>query len=513
MPYRAYHVMLGVVGIVAIGILWVLRANLDLHAHRGPRWKQRLVNAGLLLGAALGFGPAAGAGCDQRDPAKSGYSYPEDEGSRQARRRPLLRADKRVAPEPLPPRPLAPRPPAPKTAAPPSTAGIGVAPPRPPAPPTPQPAATAVRLAAPFTLITKSHDEATAIASGAKGRYPFDKAGKERVLRELAESQASCDVLRKAGQLTATEATLMKQRLARLHSAVSGFRHTEFRASCYRPFARVPPASLSLSRLAARLPHLRRLTTGRRLHHGVVKKILAGVATDLMVLQQEREVIRLRNPADRARAVTLAKRVQRQVDRLNKKLQRPPKVRAGVTQSPQWKVFLKAWAVVLPFADGSQRPTQVERRTARKWLTSARQASADLVTAKLLTPAEAEILYGEISVLGRRIGPGPSTKGRITCYKPSIGSPLKESWSRLDARLSILQKMAKQGRISKVVLDRVMPSLQRDLARIAKAPTKDGLIDLSGEGMHASGQPKTVDPFVKKIRALLTRLKRLPTRK
>ncbi len=518
MPYRAYHVLLGVAGGVVVLVLVILRSNLDQHARTGPLWKRRLVNAGLLLLAAMGFGTGAGPGCDRKDPAKSGYSYPQDDGRREARRRAILRGEKRIAPRPEPPRlkPLRPEPVRPhveKTVDRTSMGGIGVAPPRPTPPPTPQPAATAVRLAAPFTLITKSHDEATAIADGSQGRYPFDKAGKERVLRELGEAQASCDVLRKAGQLTAAEAALMKQRLARLTTTVNRFRHKEFRASCYKPMARKSPASLSLSRLTARLPHLRRLAASRRLHHDVVRKILAGVTADLKVLQEKHQMDQLLSKAPQTRAILLAKQVQRQVKRVHKQLRRPPKVRAGVTRSPQWKVFAKAWAVVLPFADGSRRPTQLERRTARKWLTSAHQASNDLVAAKLLTAAEAEILYGELSLLGRRIGPGPSANGRMTCYKPSIVSPLKESWNRLDSRLSILQKLVKQGRISKAVRDRVMPSLQRDLARIAKAPTKDGLIDLSGKSKHTPGQPQTVDPFIKKMRALLARLKRLPTRK
>lgn len=515
MPYRAYHVVLGVAGAVAVLVLVILRSNLDHQARTGPRWKRRLVNAGLLLLAAMGFGSAAGGGCDRPDPAKSGYSYPENDSKRRASRRRALRAEKRVAPRPEPPRPVTPRPHIEKKVDRTGAAGVHVEPPRPAtqAPPTPQPAATAVRLAAPFTLIAKSHDEAAAIASGSKGRYPFDKAGKKRVLAELQEAQASCDVLRKAGQLTAAEAALMKQRLGRLLSAVNGFRHKGYTASCYSPRPHKPAAQASLSRLTGRLPHLRRLAASRRLHHDVVKKILAAVTADLMVLHDKRQVDQLRSAADRARAATLAKQVQRQVDRVHSQLKRPPKVRPGVARSPQWKVFVKAWEEVAPLTDRSRSTTSAEHKAARAWLKSARQATADLVTARLLTADETQLLRVELARLGMLLGRNRPTDTRARCYRPAPFRPRRNSKERLEQRRTLLQKIVKRGRISKAVRDRIMPSVERDLERIAKPTRANSLAGLIDRANKKPPRPKVVDPFVKKMRALAARVKRLPTRK
>lgn len=517
MPYRAYHLVLGIAGAVTVLALMLVigRGNLDHHARTGPRWKRRLVNAGLLLLAAVGFGPAAGAGCEGPDPTKSGYTYPSGDG-RRGRRRSTLRSEKRRVRRPDPPRPTPPQPHGEKRVDRTAAAGIYKSPPRPAAPdppPTPQPAATAVRLAAPFTLITKSHDEATAIASGSKGRYPFDKAGKERVLRELLEAQASCDVLRKAGQMTAPEAALMKQRLARLGTAVNGFRHTGYIASCYSPRPRKPPAELSLSRLTSRLPFLQRLATTRRLHHDVVKKILAAVTADLKVLEDKQQRGELRTVVDRARAARLAKQVRRQVDRVHKQLRRPPKVRPGVARSPQWKVFEKAWAHVNPLTDRSRRTTTAEHRKARAWLKSARQATGDLVTAKLLTADESQLLRVELARLGMLLRRNRPTDSRARCYRPAPFRPRRNSKERLEQRRALLLKIAKRGRISKAVRDRIMPSMTRDLALLAELPRKDSLASLLRQQKDKPPEPKVVDPFVKKMRALLARVKRLPTRK
>jgi len=517
MPYRAYHVALGVVGVAAVLVLVILRSNLDHHARTGPRWKRRVVNAGLLLLAALGFGPATIASCDRPDPAKSGYSYPEKDDQRRARRRPTLRADKRAAPRPNPPRPVTPRPHVEKRVVGTSAAGIHMEPPRPepPKPPTPHLAAVPVKEAAPFTLITKSHDEAVAVVSGVMGSAPFDKACKKRMLAELLEAQASCDVLRKAGQVTAAEAALMKQRLARLHSEVARKRPEGRGAACYRPRPREPEAVLSLSRLTKRLPHLRRLAAVRRLHPDVVTKVLAALTRDLKVLQNNYELSRLKSDADRRRAARVAKQVRRQVDRVRKQLQRPPEVRPGVARSPQWKVFVKAWGEVSPLTDQSRRTTSAEHRAARAWLKSARQAAADLVTARLLTTDESQLLRVELARLGMLLGRNRPTDSRIRCYRPAPFRPRRNSKARLVKRQTILLKIVKRGRISKAVRDRVLPSLERDLALIAKPGTRGSrsLDDLLGKGQKTPPPRVAADPFVRQMRKLLARVKRLPTRK
>jgi len=62
MPYRTIGILSGLAGLALILFLLLLRRDLERHAISGPRWKRRLVTAGLVVLAALGFKPSAQAG-------------------------------------------------------------------------------------------------------------------------------------------------------------------------------------------------------------------------------------------------------------------------------------------------------------------------------------------------------------------------------------------------------------------------------------------------------------------
>jgi hypothetical protein len=54
MPERAFNLLLALAGVAAVALLVVLGADLARSAQRGPRWKRRLIAAGLGLLASLG---------------------------------------------------------------------------------------------------------------------------------------------------------------------------------------------------------------------------------------------------------------------------------------------------------------------------------------------------------------------------------------------------------------------------------------------------------------------------
>ncbi len=62
MPHRTLGIWIGLMGVLAVAALLVLGRNLDKAASTGPRWKRRLVAAGLALLALLGYQPAVNAG-------------------------------------------------------------------------------------------------------------------------------------------------------------------------------------------------------------------------------------------------------------------------------------------------------------------------------------------------------------------------------------------------------------------------------------------------------------------
>ena len=54
MPERAFNLLLALAGVAAVALLVVLGVDLARSAQRGPRWKRRLIAAGLGLLASLG---------------------------------------------------------------------------------------------------------------------------------------------------------------------------------------------------------------------------------------------------------------------------------------------------------------------------------------------------------------------------------------------------------------------------------------------------------------------------
>ena len=224
MPQRFVGLLMALTGLLlVVGIVLV---GLSPHRARrtGPRWKRRLVEAGLLVLAALGF-PAFG----QEPPAAK----------------------------------------APAAAAAEAPAGD-------------------LAEAREWQTVVGIWREAEEIASGRRGLYPFDEAGQKKILTRLEGAVRNVQYLHEAGLLSAAEAGLLQKDLALLREGVQAKRPTEMRmATCYRPM-RVIPAKASLGRLSERLPLLERLAEAEALRPQVLARVLTSVARDLETVGDER---------------------------------------------------------------------------------------------------------------------------------------------------------------------------------------------------------------------------------
>lgn len=175
-----------------------------------------------------------------------------------------------------------------------------------------------------WAQISKVTAKAEAIAAGKRGSYPFNHAGRARLLGALKKAQDNADALAKRQLITAGEAGLLKQDLITLVGKVSAFRPTEMRNStCYEPMAMIAPANHSLKRLQARLPLLTKLATAKRLHPRVLKKVLAKVEADVVVLEDPAKRGRLA-PADRAKAKKVAVTARAQLAKIKALLKQTP---------------------------------------------------------------------------------------------------------------------------------------------------------------------------------------------
>jgi hypothetical protein len=225
MPHRAYHLALGIVGLLAVFALFLAGANLLRHCRTGSAWKQRLISAGLMLLGALGFGSGGLAGCKGADsPDKPKVS------GRETTTRPepkLAKLDH-------------------------------------------------------WKQINTVQTEAEAIAAGKKGRYPFNHSERQQLLGELKRAESQIDALQRSRGLNEGEAGLWKLDLRLLAGKVAEFRPTEMKNStCYQPRALPNPTQISLARLRRRLPLLEKLALAEKLHPKVARKVLARIESDL----------------------------------------------------------------------------------------------------------------------------------------------------------------------------------------------------------------------------------------
>ncbi len=153
MPQRVTTILtmaLGVLGLAVLAALIVFRADLGRAATTGPRWKRRLVGAGLLLLATIGASAPGG-----QPPSPTGLAKDN----------------------------------APATA----------------------PAVDPV--AAAWERIDRAWDHAEALAGGRRGEKPFDVAGKKAALAEVDSVAREIAELVRSGGITAPEAALLRAEL------------------------------------------------------------------------------------------------------------------------------------------------------------------------------------------------------------------------------------------------------------------------------------------------------------
>jgi len=224
MPQRAVNVVLIVAGVATLALLAVLGVDLARAANRGPRWKQRMLGAGLVLLMAMGFAPAAGCTPEKVtpaafvDPATPAKNLSESKG---------------------------------------------------------------------WQRILAAWKEAEEIASGKRGQYPFDKKGQKKVLENLKQAEGDAAELQKANLISEPEAGLLLKDLGTLTTGVQAKLPTEMQmTTCYKMMP-MQPSHDSFQRLSGRLPLLEKLAAAETIHPEVVEKVLVSIVADIATLAKE----------------------------------------------------------------------------------------------------------------------------------------------------------------------------------------------------------------------------------
>ncbi len=229
MPQRVLGLAVAGAGVVFVLFLVLLRSDLAKSAE-GPRWRRRLLAAGVLCLASLGLNLS----CSDRSSTNTTSGTTSSKTTTGA-----VAADQEL------------------------TATVE------------------------WQRVTSTRRQAEEIASGKKGPYPFDAEGKKKALQSLAGATTDVASLQTKKLLSDSEAGLLAQDLKVLTIKVGGFRSTEMRAfTCYEPMPLSNPVQDSAGRLSSRLPLLQKLAVQRTLHPAVLAKVLANVKADLAVVRK-----------------------------------------------------------------------------------------------------------------------------------------------------------------------------------------------------------------------------------
>ncbi len=217
-------------GFLVVSIALLLGIDMRRAARRGPRWRRRLIGAGLATLAAIGLLPAAEA-----SPRSAGE-----------RLRVLCAGDEDLA-------------------------GTEE-----------------------WKSIEATWAEAEEVASGKRGDYPFDQAGKDRLLGDLKKTDERIGALVQRGLLSESEAGLLRKDRDEMKSGVEEKRPKEMEnATCYEGMALPVQARLSFQDLSTRLPLIEGIVKDGKVHPAAAKKVLVSVEADLAVLSSDAEMAKL----------------------------------------------------------------------------------------------------------------------------------------------------------------------------------------------------------------------------
>jgi hypothetical protein len=383
--------------------------NLASSARTGPRWKRKLVAAGLIL---LGMGVGGGVpGCSE--PTVTCYDT----------MRMPQRTDVTMSPS--------------------ATAEQNVM----------------------WQQVVISWQAGKEIAGRTRQTYPQTKVEKDALLAALVSARKNVQTLADQKMLSESGAKLLTDDLNQLTLSVASHRPEpegmRSYASCYMQMRLLSRQSISLMRLAGRMVTLEKLVASETLKPGPAAQVAAMIRRDAIVLREPIYQARM-NGSQRAQAKALVTRA----DALLAKLPTPPKeMPSMLEQSEQWKQIQDVRTLAQRYAKNGS--TQAQRAAFNKQFEQANAATKVLSRKGMVSRSTAELLREELAQCKTGVYADPSKDAKASCYDMAILPPAAESMKRLTRRMDLLGSMLSHDRLRPETIRALLPSLERDLAVLA----------------------------------------------
>ena len=475
MPHRTVNLVLGILGVLAVAVLVVIGRDLARSLHTGPRWKRRLIAAGVFLLSLGGVSVGAASAAEKVPPpqaveTKKGASEQPDiskelrkVSSQMAKIRSFLDAgstDAKTAQKLI-------------QALQPSLAVLKNDKQLAKLPPRRQDSVkytvkqanyliTTLRLVVAVELnVLAKAPQWPAVVQYWKMSKPLADSGKSTSAQRkesdnnLAAAKKALEQLKKAKLLSAAEASLLVSNADQIRQDIYRNPPTDFKGTCY---LMAPPISahMSLRRLEKRLPLLKQLAAAGRISPAVVEKVTDSIEKDIITLSDEKLTKPLK-PAElnkaaklRAEAAEILRLVETRV------------AAARMHATPQWK---KIQAYRQAAAKLNPQSSKEEKVRIKQQYAAANNAADELIKIGILTAADAKRLKAEVQRLDK-LANIKTEVTRPTCYMPPPPKRPRERSEVLPRQLPALARQAKAGRISPVVLMKLLPALSDAAADI-----------------------------------------------
>lgn len=499
----AWWIVVGVVGVAAVGLWALCGRDAKAAARSGSRWKRAVLAAGLSVLAAVGW---TGRASDAREPAAVAGEATDDASDESQVVLALFRMRSKLAE-------LA------KLTASSDINGLAVT----------ETADTIDSLAAVLgkagnvaRLTPKGQAEAARLLALAKARVPAARAlapvgttdlakspqwqivvDAWRYAGPLATTGQSTNAQRKeadekfkvakkvvsnlmqAGLLSAAEAGLLTMDAARLRTAIYRNPPTDSRVKCY-DMAFMPPARASFTRLQQQMGLLKTIIAAKRLAPAVLDTVLATVEQDLAILADPKQTKYVTGGPKAAEA--LRKEMLPLVAKVKRRV-----LAERLGQTAGWAKVEGA----LAFGEAlGERSATAKRKEFDGKLAAATAALAALSQSAAITDGESTLLKGELERVRVAVYRRPPIDTRKTCYKMAYTPPARLSASRLKARVAILKTLSESGRLNPVVLAKVLPTVRADVKLLGE---EKELARLGKGRAEAEALRKQVEPLLAAI--------------
>ncbi|MHC4663381.1 MAG: hypothetical protein ACYS8W_17110, partial [Planctomycetota bacterium] len=228
MVQKTTGILIAIAGMMVVFILVLTGFNVYLSATRGPKWKRKLLSAGIIALSMMGVTLPMTSCTDGEKPEQVVTCYK-----------------------------------------------IAVANP---------PNAGVVELAD----FLKTWKEGRKILESDRISYPFDEAGKKNLLAALQKAKLDVGSLESKGSICKATAALLRKDIAFMILTAQSRRPLEMegRVKCYK-MALVIPAKDGMKRLSERLPLLAKLLAQDKLNKELALKVLETIERDISILEDE----------------------------------------------------------------------------------------------------------------------------------------------------------------------------------------------------------------------------------